>query len=109
MSDLADAHVLGLKLLQAEQAEATAGAPTEPRLFNLGNGQGFSVQEVISTARQVTDRDLVAEVADRRPGDPPVLVASSARARRELGWAPRYADLPTIIGHAWGWHQRRFP
>ena len=109
VSDLAGAHVLGLELLQRQQEEATASAPTEPRLYNLGNGQGFSVQEVISTARQVTGRDLTAEVAERRPGDPPVLVASSARARQELGWTPRYDDLATIIGHAWAWHQRRFP
>jgi UDP-glucose 4-epimerase len=108
VSNLADAHVLGLELLQRQQSETAADGPTEPRLYNLGNGKGFSVQEVISTDRQVTGRDLMAEVAERRPGDPPVLVASSAKARQELGWTPRYADLATIIRHAWAWHQQRF-
>jgi UDP-glucose 4-epimerase len=80
-----------------------------PRIYNLGNGQGFSVQQVLDTARQVTGRGLLAHVAPRRAGDPPVLVASSRKARSELGWTPRYGDLPTIISHAWAWHQKRWP
>jgi UDP-glucose 4-epimerase len=97
VSDLADAHVLGLRLLLAE-----AGS----HVFNLGNGTGYSVQQVIDTAKTVTGRGLLAHVAPRRLGDPPVLVASSARARSVLGWQPRYPDLTTILSHAWRWHQQ---
>jgi UDP-glucose 4-epimerase len=106
VADLADAHVLGLERLLA--AAAAADAPAAPSIYNLGNGTGYSVQQVIEAARAVTGRDLRVEVAPRRAGDPPVLVASSARARAELGWSPRYDDLATILHHAWQWHQRRF-
>lgn len=98
VTDLADAHVLGLKYL------LNGG---ETAIFNLGNGNGFSVREVIDVARQVTGRDIPAVECDRRPGDPPALVGSSEKARSILGWQPQYADLPTIIRHAWDWHQRR--
>jgi UDP-glucose 4-epimerase len=98
VSDLADAHVLGLKYL-------LNGGVSER--FNLGNGLGFSVKQVIDTARQVTGREIVAIEQDRRPGDPPALVGSADRARQALGWNPQYADLETILTHAWGWHQRR--
>ena len=77
VSDLADAHV-----------------------FNLGNGTGYSVQQVIDTAKAVTSCGLLAHVAPRRPGDPPMLLASAERARRELGWQPRYPELSTILNHA---------
>jgi UDP-glucose 4-epimerase len=97
VSDLADAHVLGLRLLLAEGGS---------HVFNLGNDTGYSVQQVIDTAKKVTGRGLLAHVASRRPGDPPVLVASSARARSVLGWQPRYPELTTILSHAWRWHQR---
>jgi UDP-glucose 4-epimerase len=97
VSDLADAHVLGLRLLLAEGGS---------HVFNLGNDTGYSVQQVIDTAKTVTSRGLLAHVAARRPGDPPVLVASSARARSVLGWQPRYPELTTILSHAWRWHQR---
>lgn len=98
VTDLAQAHVLGLQYLLNHGRTTT---------FNLGNGNGFSVREVIDTARQVTGREIIAIECDRRPGDPPALVGSSDRARSILGWTPQYADLPTILTHAWNWHQKR--
>lgn len=102
VSDLATAHVLGL------DACVAATAPMqEPLVYNLGTGRGFSVQEVIAAAEQVTGQQLQVTVAPRRPGDPPVLVAGAEKARRELGWCPRFTDLQQMVGHAWTWHQRR--
>lgn len=98
VADLASAHVLGLLYLEQ-------GRPSE--VFNLGNGSGFSVKEVIDCAMQVTGRSLPVVYGDRRPGDPPVLVGSSGKACEVLGWQPQYGDLPVIINHAWQWHQRR--
>ena len=96
--DLADAHVLGLAyLLRGGDSDA----------FNLGNGNGFSVRQVIETARLVTGREIKAAERDRRPGDPPVLVGSSDKARKILDWHPQYQDLKEIVTHAWQWHQRR--
>lgn len=104
--DLADAHVLGLeRLLRLREREERIGAPL---IYNLGNGTGYSVQQVIETAKSVTGRGLLAHVAKRREGDPAQLVASADKARQELGWRPRYPELSTIIDHAWQWHQRRF-
>ncbi len=100
VSDLAEAHVLGLRKLLAEGGN---------EVFNLGNGTGYSVQQVIDTAKAVTGRGLLAHVAPRRPGDPPVLVASAVQARRDLGWQPRYPELNTILSHAWAWHQTLIP
>nr|WP_199301437.1 UDP-glucose 4-epimerase GalE [Trichocoleus sp. FACHB-90] len=98
VSDLADAHVLGLKyLLEGGKSD----------VFNLGNGNGFSVREVINTAQTVTGREIKAIECDRRPGDAPTLVGSSDKAKRILGWCPEYADLSKIIAHAWQWHQQR--
>lgn len=98
VSDLADAHILGLEhLLQ--------GGGTE--IFNLGNANGFSVREVIEAAKQVTGRNITVEVCDRRPGDPPILVGSSTKARQMLGWSPKYSNLNEILSHAWHWHQQR--
>lgn len=98
VSDLAQAHVLGLEyLLQGGNSD----------VFNLGNGNGFSVRETIETARSVTNKDIPAIESDRRPGDPPVLVGSSEKARQVLGWKPQYSDLRQIIDHAWQWHQKR--
>lgn len=94
VSDLAEAHALALDWL----------AGGETRAFNLGNGNGYSVREVIDVARAVTGRDIAVREAERRPGDSPVLVASSERARAELGWAPRFGDLETIVRTAWDWH-----
>jgi UDP-glucose 4-epimerase len=98
VSDLADAHVLGLEYL-------LKGG--DSNVFNLGNGNGFSVREVIETARQVTGKDIEAVECDRRPGDPPSLVGSSEKAKRILGWNPKYVELSDIVSHAWQWHQKR--
>lgn len=98
VTDLAQAHVLGLKYLE------NAG---DSDVFNLGNGLGFSVREVIEAARQATGREISVIERDRRPGDPPILVGSSEKAQRVLGWQPQYADLKSILAHAWQWHQQR--
>ncbi|MGG6267272.1 UDP-glucose 4-epimerase GalE [Leptolyngbya sp. AN03gr2] len=98
VSDLAQAHVLGLQYL-------LEGG--DRNVFNLGNGNGFSVREVIETARQVTGKPFQVVERDRRPGDPPILVGSSEKARRVLNWQPQYADLHAILNHAWQWHQKR--
>jgi UDP-glucose 4-epimerase len=94
--DLAEAHLLALDRLKAGG---------ESRIYNLGNGKGFSVKEVIDVARKVTGVDIKAEVASRRAGDPAVLVASSQKATEELGWSPKYNSLDTIIETAWNWHK----
>jgi len=96
VQDLAQAHALALDYM-----EHKPGA----HAFNLGSGRGFSVREVIATASEVAGRGIPYEVAPRRAGDPAVLVASSERARRELGWAPAWTDLRAIIESAWGWHR----
>jgi len=102
VSDLADAHLLALKALESDAARSAR------LIFNLGNGQGFSVREVIESARRVTGHPIPAEVHPRRPGDPAVLVASSEKAIRELGWKPRYTQLDEILRTAWVWHQKRY-
>ena len=94
--DLADAHVLGLKKLLCGKGQ---------HVYNLGNGKGYSVQQVVDTAKAVTGKDLITQVVERRLGDPPVLVADAAKAHQELGWKPRYPELTSIIQHAWNWHQ----
>jgi UDP-glucose 4-epimerase len=95
VDDLAEAHMLALDYMQhAPGAHA----------FNLGNGQGFSVRQVIQAAERVTGRSIPHEIAPRRQGDPPVLVASSIRARLQLGWKPRYVELEPIIESAERWH-----
>ena len=93
--DLADAHVRALDLLAARSGH-----------FNLGNGQGYSVKQVIDVARKVTGRDIAVKMGARRPGDPATLVAASARAMKELGWTPRFASLESIVGSAWEWRRR---
>jgi UDP-glucose 4-epimerase len=98
VSDLADAHLLALAALESHSR----------LIFNLGNGQGFSVREVIESARRVTGHPIPAEVQPRRAGDPAVLVASSGKAIRELGWKPRYNQLDDIVRTAWIWHQKRY-
>ena len=92
--DLAQAHILALKALDQGS-----------RTYNLGNGQGFSVQEVIETAREVTGHPIPAEVTPRRPGDPAILIASSEKIRRELGWEPKHTNLRDIVESAWRWHK----
>jgi len=96
--DLCDAHLLALKHVQGGGASAA---------FNLGNGNGFSVLEVIRTVQEVTGRKLKVEDAPRRGGDPARLVADSRLIRERLGWSPRYADLQTIVEHAWRFEQGR--
>ncbi len=93
--DLAQAHILALKSLDK----------SESKTYNLGNGRGFTVQEVIRTAREVTGHPIPAEVIARRPGDPAILIAGSDKIRQELGWTPKYTGLRDIIAGAWAWHQ----
>jgi UDP-glucose 4-epimerase len=102
VSDLAEAHLLALAALEGEAAEKSR------LVFNLGNGQGFSVREVIESARRVTGHAIPAEVHPRRPGDPAVLVASSEKAIRELNWKPQYDQLDEIVRTAWIWHKKRY-
>ncbi|HSH05789.1 MAG TPA: UDP-glucose 4-epimerase GalE [Anaerolineae bacterium] len=94
--DLAQAHILAL--------EAITTGPS--RAYNLGNGNGFSVQQVIDTTRQVTGHPIPAIATPRRPGDPATLIADSTKIRQELNWQPQYPDLQQIIETAWAWHQR---
>jgi UDP-glucose 4-epimerase len=95
VSDLAQAHVLALYALEDR----------DRLIYNLGNGRGFSVRDVIDSARRVTGASIPVVEAPRRPGDPAILVASSEKIRRELGWAPQYTDLDSIIASAWDWMQ----
>ncbi len=96
VTDLADAHVRALQCLDAMPGF---------RAFNLGNGQGFSVKEVIASARVVTGRAIPVQIGPRRPGDPPRLVGDSGLIRDELGWEPRFCSLDAIIETAWRWHR----
>jgi len=95
VSDLADAHIRVLEQLETQSCR-----------YNLGNGQGYSVKEVIEAARRVTGHPIPARIAPRRPGDPPVLVASSAAIRKDLGWTPRFPAIEDIIASAWAWRQK---
>ena len=90
--DLADAHIRAL-------------APGREGFFNLGNGEGYSVKQVIEACSRITGKPIAAVARDRRPGDPPRLVAAADKAMRELGWQPRYPRLDTIVETAWAWHQ----
>jgi UDP-glucose 4-epimerase len=96
--DLAEAHLLAL------------GALTEKSrvIYNIGNGQGFTVLEVIESVRRVTGRAVAVEECARRPGDPAVLVASAEKIKAELGWKPKFAELDAIVASAWEWHQQRY-
>ena len=96
--DLADAHLLALAALKTESRV----------IYNIGNGQGFTVREVIESARRVTGKPIAVEACARREGDPAVLVASSEKIKQELGWKPQFAELDTIVASAWEWHQRRY-
>jgi UDP-glucose 4-epimerase len=97
ISDLIDAHLLALRALESR----------DRLVFNLGNGEGYSVRQVIEAARLVTGRTIPAVEVDRRPGDAPRLVASAERIRAELGWQPRLPELDSIIASAWDWHRSR--
>jgi len=96
VNDLASAHLLALEYMQTNQGS---------HLFNLGNGQGFTVWDVIEAAKRVTGRPIGFTQGARRPGDPAVLVASSKKAQCVLGWKPRFTDIGEIIETAWRWHQ----
>ena len=96
VSDLADAHLLALRYLNQ-------GGNSD--FFNLGNERGTSVREVIQSVKKITGKSFTVTQAGRRPGDPAVLVGSSEKARRVLGWKPRYPEIDDIVRHAWNWHQ----
>lgn len=97
VNDLAQAHLLALeKLVASDKSE----------IYNLGNGTGFSVAEVIDASRKVTGREIKVVQGSRREGDPDRLVADSSKAQKSLGWKPDYSDLNDIITHAWGWEQK---
>jgi UDP-glucose 4-epimerase len=98
IEDLGEAHILGLE---------RATSPGEHRIYNLGNGTGFSVRQVIEAARRVTGREIPVSEEPRRPGDPAALVASSQKIRDELGWVPRKPEIETMIADAWAWFQAR--
>jgi UDP-glucose 4-epimerase len=98
VNDIAQAHILGLEYL------LQGGASDQ---FNLGNGNGFSVREVIDIARDVTGKPIAVVEHPRREGDPAMLVGSGDKARNALGWDPQFADIRSILTHAWAWHQQR--
>lgn len=98
INDLCSAHWLALQSLMSGQSS---------QAYNLGNGNGFSVQEVIDAAQRVTGRNIPVQHAPRRAGDPARLVADATQARQQLGWQPQYADLATIVLHAWAWEQKQ--
>jgi UDP-glucose 4-epimerase len=98
VEDLAEAHLLALEAL----------ADGKQRIYNVGNGGGFSVRQVIETVRRVTGHPIPVEVTGRRPGDPAVLIASSEKIGRELGWKPKHTTLDGMIASAWDWQQRRY-
>ena len=93
--DLSEAHILALKSTKSE-------------FYNLGTGGGTSVREVIESCRKITGRKIPLVEKPRRPGDPPRLIAASEKARRELGWQPKFQNIDAIIDSAWRWHQK-FP
>ena len=96
--DLAQAHLLALGALNEKSK----------LIYNIGNGQGFTVLEVIDAVRRVTGKTIAVEECERRAGDPAVLVASSEKIKRELGWKPQFAELDAIVASAWEWHQKRY-
>jgi UDP-glucose 4-epimerase len=96
--DLAEGHLLALGALEEKSRV----------IYNIGNGQGFTVLEVIESVRRITGRPIAVEECERRAGDPAVLVASSEKIKLELGWKPQFAELDQIIASAWEWHQRRY-
>jgi UDP-glucose 4-epimerase len=96
VTDLAQAHILALNKLEEGGISG---------IYNLGNGNGYSVREVVETARKITGKKIISIESSRRPGDPARLVASSAKIREKLGWVPKYPDLETIVETAWRWHR----
>jgi UDP-glucose 4-epimerase len=102
--DLAVAHLLVLRALLEPGSQAATLPSSGPLIYNVGNGLGFSVREVISTASRVTGKNIPTIESPRRRGDPPTLIASSEKIRHELGWSPRYPHLEGILASAWAWH-----
>lgn len=100
-----DAVLYG-ELVQGDLADRHLLAGGGSCCYNLGNGQGFSVQQVLDTVQCVTGRSVPVQDAPRRPGDPARLVADASRAQQELGWVPRYPELHDMVQHAWHWQQR---
>jgi UDP-glucose 4-epimerase len=100
VSDLADAHVAALDWLAAGQASSA---------FNLGNGRGFSVADVVRTAQEVSGLTIKRHLAPRRSGDPPVLISDSTKAQKLLGWEPKFPNLSEQIDHAWKWFRDGMP
>lgn len=98
--DLCDAHIAALSYLKDHKLSGR---------FNLGNGTGFSVTQVIDAVESITGKSLTIDYVERRPGDSAILVADATLARATLGWSPHYADLETIVGHAWAFEQKRYP
>lgn len=96
VSDLAQAHILALNKLRNEEKSAT---------YNLGNGKGFSVKEIIEITKQVTGVPIKEIICDKREGDPAILIASSDKIRQELGWMPKFSNISDIISSAWNWHK----
>jgi len=96
VTDLAMAHILALKKLETNGESA---------IYNLGNGKGFSVKQIIDVARKVTGKDIKTKIVGRRAGDPAVLIASSDKIKKQLNWNPQYADIAKIIESAWVWHK----
>ena len=96
--DLADAHILALQALETR----------DKLIMNLGNGSGFSVKEVVESARRVTGHAIPVEMKPRRPGDPARLVASSEKVKAELGWKPSISEIDSILASAWEWQQQRY-
>ncbi len=97
INDLCSAHLLGLEHL---------AAGGDSRAYNMGNGQGYSIKEVIDVAKKVTGVDFAVKLGERREGDPARLVADASLLQKELGWKPEYADLETIVRHAWAWEEK---
>jgi len=98
VQDLAEAHLLAFQALEQR----------DRMIYNLGNGHGFTVRQVVESARRVTGHPIPVEEQPRRPGDPAVLIAGSAKIEQELGWKPKYTQLDDIMQSAWEWHQRRY-
>jgi UDP-glucose 4-epimerase len=97
VTDLAEAHVAALNNLDSARESFNA--------YNIGTGTGYSVKAIIEACRQITGHDIPEEEANRRPGDPPELVANARKIKRELGWTPKHSNIQTIISSAWRWHQ----
>jgi UDP-glucose 4-epimerase len=96
VDDLAEAHLLALEKL----------TPGQELHYNLGIGHGYSVREVIRTCEEVSGKPIAVKEGPRRAGDPPILIASSEKIQKELGWKPRYVDLRGIVETAWKWHSK---